>query len=199
VRRPDPAASNYAAPTPATLAARSLRNRVRRDAPQSHPGPSLDLGAMSRSAAGATAPSSRPFFDGEIYGLEPLGLRSGRDPRATSCKNHGGPRRPFSVAPGRRWHARACPRRSARRAGHVLTSSGQYFSTFWTPASLATRCSVTPPICTDTSGFARTLRGHGFGRSEGGRTLQTTRSSPSRKKKSGIVRGRPDRRPVVVS
>lgn len=65
--------------------------------------------------------------------------------------------------------------------------------------SLATRCSVIPRMHTDTFGFARTLRGQGFGRSDGGRTLQTTRSSPSRKKMSGIVRGRPDRRPVAVS
>jgi hypothetical protein len=46
------------------------------------------------------------------------------------------------------------------------------------------------------SGFVRMLSGHGFGRSEGGRTLQTTRSSPLRRKKSGIW---PDRRPVIVS
>jgi len=84
-------------------------------------------------------------------------------------------------------------------AGHVLTKRGQYFSTSCRRACRATRCSVADPIRTDTFGFARTLSGHGFGRSDGDRTLQTTRSSPSRKKMSGIVRGRPDRRPVAVS
>lgn len=66
-------------------------------------------------------------------------------------------------------------------------------------ASSALRRSVTSLIPIVTSGWARTLSGHGFRRSPGGLTLQTMKLPSSCRYKSGTVRGCPGRRPIAVS